>query len=422
MGRTARTANAVLGALDAALAAPVMYLGGLTVISWCASRRRSVVMQARAPITRFAVLVPAHDEETTIATMLSSMTSQDYPASLFTVHVVADNCSDRTAQIVRAHGAEAHVRDDLDDPGKGPALNWLVQRLVDRDEPFDAAVFIDADTTVAPGFLSALDRRFQGGSEAVQGYYSVREAFDSPPAALRFCALACRHYARPIGRNAIGGSCGLFGNGMAFRRDVVVDRQWTAHLVEDMEFQLELLLAGITVDFEPDAEVEAEMPHTFSASVTQHQRWERGRIEIVRTYLPRLLGRLARPAPARRAAVVDAALDMCVPPLSLLAAAVGASAGAGLLVAVAAPTRASRANALAGIAFVATISFHVAIALRMVRAPRQAYRALLQAPRLAAWKLFVVIRSASGRDGADWIRTRRNAETSPAAGVANGAA
>src|SRR5262249_20313785 len=155
------------------------------------------------------------------------------------------------------------------------------------------------------GFLAAMDRRFQAGAAAVQGYYGVRQAFDSTPSALRYCALACRHHARPLGRNAIGGSCGLFGNGMAFRRDVIETREWTDHLVEDMEFQLELLLAGVTVEYEPEAEVEAEMPTTFAASVTQHQRWETGRAQIARQYLPRLFQRLVKPGPARRVAVAD---------------------------------------------------------------------------------------------------------------------
>jgi hypothetical protein len=410
MDSAARLGKFGIGVFNIAIGVPVAYLGGLTAISWWVQRRPHLASTNLAPATRFAVLVPAHNEETTIATMLASMTSQSYPPSLFSVHVVADNCSDGTAAVAREHGAEAHERNEPDEPGKGPALNWLVRRLVEREELFDVAVFVDADTTVDRCFLAAIDRRIQRGAHAVQGYYGVRDAFESTPAALRYSALACRHHLRPVARNAIGGSCGLFGNGMAFRRDIIVNRDWTAHLVEDMEFQLELLLAGVTVDYEPAAKVEAEMPHTFAASETQHRRWETGRAQIVRAYLPRLLRRLHRPAEANRVAVADAAIDMCVPPLTVLATATAASAATGALLAVVAPSRTSRLHALVGVAFVATIAVHVTTALRMIDAPREAYRSLLQAPRLALWKVRMLGSSAVDRDRADWIRTRRNNE------------
>ncbi len=192
--------------------------------------------------------------------MVTSALTQHYPRPLFAVHVVADNCVDATAELANAAGATAHERFDPDDRGKGPALNWLVRRLIERGEVFDVAVFVDADTTLDREFLRVLDDRFRQGAVAVQGQYLVREAFTSPSTALRFCSLASRHHARPLARTAIGGSCGLFGNGMAFSRDIVSDRRWTSHLVEDMEFQLELLLTGIRVDYEPLARLEAEMP------------------------------------------------------------------------------------------------------------------------------------------------------------------
>jgi len=271
-------------------------------------------------------------------------------------------------------------------------------------------VFIDADTTVEADFLSVLDRRFQSGSVAVQGFYGVREAFESVPATLRYCALAARHHCRPLARTTIGGSCGLFGNGMAFSHELIVSRSWSAHLVEDLEFQLELLLEGIHVDYEPAARLEAEMPHTFEASVTQHQRWEVGRFDLIRRFVPSLLARVARPGDTGRVAAVDAATDLCVPPLSLLGATTAASAGAGAMLALVSPHRTR--PPLFGLAMLATVCIHVLASLSLVGAPRRAYRSLLHAPRLAVWKMSILLRSMLGKNS-EWIRTTRNAEGAP---------
>ena len=415
MKRVAGVVVGIAAAANATLAFPVGYLGLLTVVAIRTDRRgrnadgSSSAIERSQAHSRFVVLVPAHNEASTLPKMLAGMAAQNYPASQFSVHVVADNCTDDTASIARAGGAVVHERFNLDERGKGPALNWLIDRLVERCEPFDVAVFVDADTTAAPGFLAALDERFRLGAVAVQGHYGVREAFESTATTLRYCALACRHHLRPTARTALGGSCGLFGNGMAFARSLIVDRRWSGHLVEDMEFQLELLLDGVYVEYEPAAAVLAEMPHTLAASTTQHQRWEQGRRQIRSRFVPLLARRVVRPVGRRRrVAAVDALADMIVPPLSLLAAATGAAATLSAAAAVVAPTAFRRSNALFGAGLVVVVSVHVATALRLVHAPAAAYRALLQAPRLAAWKFMLMVRPA--RSDGEWIRTKRNAE------------
>ena len=110
----------------------------------------------------------------------------------------------------------------------------------------------------------------------MQAYYTVGNTDDSPATVLRTVALVLRHYVRPLGRTALGGSSGLFGNGMAFRAKVLTDGGGR-HLTEDMELRPQLLLYGTLVDFVLDATLRAEMPDTLHGSRTQHERWERGR-------------------------------------------------------------------------------------------------------------------------------------------------
>lgn len=400
----ARLVVVAISAINVSIAA---YLGLLTAVGAAPARRR----HRRTPTTRFAIFVPAHDEEAVIGDTLVSFRHLDYDATMYEVHVVADNCSDRTADVVRAAGWSVHERVAPDDPGKGPALNWLFDRVDSScDFDFDVVVVVDADTVVASGFLRAMDRAVGAGADVAQGFYSVREPESSPLASIRFAALACRHHLRALGRTRLGASCGLYGNGMAFRRDLLRVHRWSGHLVEDAEFQMELLLTdGIRVVYVPDALVEAEMPHTMAATTTQHERWEAGRADLARRYVPRLLGGLGR-ARGRRVAYLDAIADHAVPPFS----SVVAMQLAGLVMSAASSTvrsgrpRAGRAGRL-HVALVIVSIVHVMSGLRSVAAPSSVYAGLTRAPAMIVWKVRLWSRALTATD-VTWHRTRRNSE------------
>ena len=385
------------------------YLATLTLAAYARrARGRSAGRDPGPPRHRFAVVVPAHDEEGIIGSTIDSIVGQRYPSGLFSVHVVADNCSDSTAAIARGRGADVHERVDASAPGKGPALGWLVGRLSDRADQPDAIVIVDADTSMAPDFLLCVDAALTNEGSAWQAYYAVRDAELSPSTALRQAALALRHYVRPLGRSALGGSCGLFGNGMVFRTELLQGRQFSAHLTEDLEFQLDLLLAGELVGFMPDAVVEAEMPTTLAASRTQNERWELGRVQLARRYLPELARRAIRPGVVHRAAHIDAALDQLVPPLSVLAANTMLVASAVTMISGRRRSRLARSGV--ALAWVSTLAlgFHVLAGLRVARVPRATYVALLHAPRLIVWKVGLWLRVLLRPDEVTWTRTERN--------------
>ena len=398
---------AVFAAAGAALATITLYLDVLTLAAVVASwRSRHWTGPSRLDST-FAVLVPAHNEEQLIGETVSSLVGQDYPSSRFGVHVVADNCSDRTAELARAAGAEVHERHAPANPGKGPALEWLVAELAARGNVPDAYVVIDADTVADPGFLSAVDDALGSGADVVQGHYSVRNPSTSPVVAFRTAAMAVRTHLRPRGRMAIGGTAGLHGNGMAFRADLLHDRPMSAHLTEDVELQLDLLTVGGTkVRFAPDARVSAEMPVTLEAAEAQHRRWEGGRIDLARRYVPMLVRRSITGGPGGRVAYADAALDVVIPPISVVVAATAAWGVAS----AARSLPAGRVRRSTGVAVVllAGQALTVFSALGLVRAPRAVYRSLLGAPRLVAWKVGLWLRVIARPSEATWTRTTRN--------------
>jgi cellulose synthase/poly-beta-1,6-N-acetylglucosamine synthase-like glycosyltransferase len=386
---------ALLG-VEALLAVAVGYLLLLTLAACLAPRRTPP--RPSEPTHRFLILVPAHNEERLLPSLLANLRQIDYPRTLYDVHVVADNCADRTAELAREGGAIAHERFDNVQRGKGHALQWLMQRLWQSAEPHDAVLIIDADSVVSANFLTVMDARLARGERAIQAYYAVRDPEGSWSASLRSVALAALHYLRPLGRSLLGGSSGLKGNGMVFAADIVKAYQWSASLTEDIEYHMALILGGQRVTFAADAIVWAEMPSTLGAAQTQNVRWERGRQEMVRQYVPRLL----REAIVQRSYMLfDAAVEQIIPPFSLVAAASMAC----LLMAVA-------LQSLAGILVAAFLVLgqiiYILAGLLLSGASKKVYQALLYAPAFVVWKVWLYLRVLIGLDRKGWTRTARN--------------
>jgi cellulose synthase/poly-beta-1,6-N-acetylglucosamine synthase-like glycosyltransferase len=356
------------------------------------------------------ILVPAHNEELLIASTVASMRGLDYPEDLFRIHVVADNCTDATAEKARAAGAEVHVRFALDAKGKGPALQWLLQQLWSRDDPHDAVVIVDADSTLSANFLRVMDAKLAEGHRVVQGYYAVRDPDTSWNVGLRYAGFALRHYLKPLARTALGGSCGLYGNGMTFRSEILRDRPLTDHLTEDLELQLELLLSGVPVAFAPDAVVEAEMPTSLAGARSQQQRWEQGRVDLARRFLPALVRTPRVRRRHQRVAQLDAAVDQVIPPFSVVVAASVITGAIGLGLGRFRPSTAARLTVLLAAGIAAAQALYLFAGLRLVHAPRAVYRSLLCAPVLIVWKVVLWFQVLLRPTAATWVRTARNGE------------
>lgn len=405
----------LLLAAEIALAVPVAYLVVVTASALLAARRharalpadplaadpRAAVASARLP--RFAVLVPAHDEELLIGRLLESLDRLTYPRARRDVYVVADNCTDRTAAIARATGwAYVYERHDAERRGKGYALHDLLRRLAAAESLYDAYVVVDADAVVDARYLDHLAAAILRGARALQGQNTVLNTLDAPSTVLRWLALTLMNHVRPLGRNGLGASATLTGNGMCLTRALLLAHPWQAHgATEDYQYYLTLVQAGERVRYVPEAVVRSEMPTTFAQMRTQDVRWESRAPEQrrARAVWALLAGAVRQRDPVR----FEALFELIAPPLSPLVAAVLACAAAGAL--LRAPL------ALAGGALLALgVACYVGSALYLLRPPPAAYRALLHAPRFIAWKLWVLLalRRKSSRSGA-WVRTSRAA-------------
>ncbi len=395
----------LLFGLQAALAALVGYLGLLTVAALRASR--TTPRDQAAKPRRFIILIPAHNEETLLPQLLSNLSELDYARDDYAVHVIADNCTDRTAELARHAGAIVHERFHDTLKGKGYALQFALQAIWDANVPHDALVILDADSIISRNFLGVMSARLARGERVIQAYYAVRDPDQVWGVSLRYAALAVLHYLRPQGRMVLGGSAGLKGNGMVFAAEVLHRYPWSASLTEDIEYHMNLILNGERVTFAPDAVVWAEMPGSLRDSHTQNVRWERGRLEMIKQYVPQLL---AKSIEQRNFVLFDAAVEQLIPPFSVLAGTSVASLAASLLLSKT-PQSAScllhPASKFAGLTLLGQV-IYLLTGLALVRAPKKVWLALVYAPIFIVWKLWLYVRVALGLDKQGWVRTKRN--------------
>jgi exopolysaccharide biosynthesis WecB/TagA/CpsF family protein len=359
---------------------------------------------------RLAVLVPAHDEEALIARCVRSLQEQSYPRDLYDIVVIADNCSDDTALVAMAAGASLLVRDEPDSRGKGQALRWAMDRLLVERPNLDAFVVVDADSVAGPELLSALVARLEAGAEVAQAeYLSLPEGEVSARDELGSAALLLFHRVRFAGRAVLGLPCQLVGNGMLFSRAVLERHPWSAFTsAEDLEYSIDLRLAGVRPAFAADGGVRGPMPSGGRAARTQRLRWEGGRFHVARTRLPRLLRAIVTKG---RLDLVDAAIDLAVPPLGILAAALLVGAGTSAL--VAGLGCASMLLLTPWLVGLAALTLFVLVGLAAAGAPASMYRALVLAPGFVVRTLLTRLRLVRGLRATTWERTERPGDGAP---------
>jgi len=373
--------------------APCVYLAVLASVSLL-PRGRSPVRIRRS--MSLAVLVAAHDEEpalpSTIAALRAASGGEDA-----VVHVVADNCADRTADVARRAGACVHERHDPSRPGKAAALNWLAGKVLAEDRTSDAFVVIDADARPESGFFACLRRELDSGALVVQAANLVDVDRTAPLSLLRDLAFHLICELRPLAYQRLGLSAGLHGNGMCLVRPVLERYAWNERsVVEDGELHLRLVGDGIKVRFAPDAVVRSTMPVRFTEAYGQAVRWERGSFDHFREGL-RLIASGVR---THDVALVTAAYELAIPPLSFLFAAGLVSAGLGAALA-------DTGLVVIGVAAVLGCGVYVArgLALARLRSP-ELLRIGLWLPAYVLWKLGVVVRAALGSGRGRWAQAR----------------
>lgn len=382
-----------------ALALPAFIACGYLLLITLLPARK--VLPAAARSQKFDVIVPAHNEAAVIERTVKSLLAMDWPKENFRVLVAADNCSDHTAELAAQAGARVEVRSHQTERGKGYALSHMYA-ISQREGFANAVVVVDADTEVSPNLLAAFAARLPLGAQAIQARYGVLNPHASWRTELMTLALALFNSLRRRGRDALGVSAGLAGNGMCFTHQLLKDVPHQAFsIAEDLEYAIHLAYKDHRVWFADEAIVYGEMVSSEEASRSQRRRWEGGRFEMAKLHIGPLLKKFLR---ERSGVALDTALDLYTPPLAYLGLYVvlGLALALGLSALLMAPALSAWAFALC---FVLLLS-HILLGIPASGLGWSGLRALLRAPTYLLWKL----KSARPNEASgEWIRTEREA-------------
>lgn len=365
----------------------------------CAAMRRRPAPMPKVVRPRLAVLVPAHNESQGIRGTLDSVLPQLKQGDRLVV--IADNCSDDTAQVAAGSGAEVVERHDASRRGKGYALDFGVRHL-ERDPP-QQVVIVDADCEVTAGAIDRIARMSASTGRPVQALYLMK----SPQSAGAMAPIAefagvVKNLVRPLGFLRLGLPCQLMGSGMAFPWAAIRSAQLASgHIVEDMKMGVDFSRAGVPPLFCPEALVRSYFPGSEDGTRNQRTRWEHGHLGMIVGEAPRLLWEGVR---GNGSGLLALALDLCVPPLALLTltiiALLAVSAAHALLTLAIAPL------AMAG---VISLMFGAAVGLSWLRfgSGILPFGQLLLAFAYAFRKIPLYLKFVIGRQ-VEWVRSTRD--------------
>jgi len=322
-----------------------------------------------------------------------------YPAGRFGVVVVADNCTDRTAELARAAGAQCLERSDRALPGKPRALAWALTQLPIHES--DAVIIIDADTVVDPGFGTALADVAPIADRAFQAYFDVRNPGDTLLTRMATVLAAANYRFAYALKRTVGLNAPLMGNGMCLGTKVLAEHGWKAFTIaEDWELYALYTAQGVSIESLPAAHLYAQEARSLDQSSTQRRRWTAGKL----TVLGRHIGRLLTSRKIGLAQKLDSLAELTGPgPVVLFGLAIVAAAltlilrppgAAWLLIALAASVARQAAYAVAG--------------LSVQREPLRASLAFVFLPLYLVWRLGAAARALGQVGDKPWVRTARD--------------
>jgi cellulose synthase/poly-beta-1,6-N-acetylglucosamine synthase-like glycosyltransferase len=391
----------LLSAASAVLALPTTVFSLECLLGYADRSERHFV--ARPAGKRMTILVPAHDEEAGLPATLTALQQELAPEDQ--ILVVADNCSDRTAEVARSAGAKVVERFDQQRRGKGYAVTFGLDALA--ADPPDVVIIVDADCQLQKGSLALLTAAALESGRPVQADYTM-----TLPAGADFktrisvFAFRVRNRVRPRGLARLGGPCHLAGTGMAFPWAILrAAMPLGDDLAEDLMLAADLCLRGHYPLLLPQAIVESELAQSRSGQVVQRQRWEQGHLATLRRAVPRLLKSWLQGKDKRSLLM---ALDIGVPPLTLhvllLCLVLMAAGLLALLGGSVTPLSISLAQfLLLLLALGLTWSGHGRDVLPLAR--------LLTIPLYIAWKIPLYLHMLVFGGARSWVRTDRTAST-----------
>ncbi len=229
---------------------------------------------------KYAILIAARNEKYVIGNLLDSIKKQDYPSKLLTTFVVADNCTDNTAEIARNHGATCYERFDDEHKTKGFALQFLLEKI-EKDfgrMSFDGYFIFDADNLLNKNFITKMNDAFDSGEKIVTSYRNTKN-FDENWIASTYAlhwirSIRANHRARSVLRLATN----IQGTGFLFASEIVRDGWKYTFLTEDRALTADAVAQGYRISYQDEAEFFDEQPISLKIALRQRLRWSKGHL------------------------------------------------------------------------------------------------------------------------------------------------
>ncbi len=237
---------------------------------------------------KFAAVISARNERDVIGQLIKSIKQQNYPKDKLDVFVIADNCTDDTAQVAREAGAIVYERFNKKQVGKGYALDWLFDIIAKdhKDAGYEGYMIFDADNILDVNYVSEMNKVFDNGYDVLTSYRNSKN-FDSNwiSSAYSLWFLREAKYLNNA-RMQLGTSCAISGTGFLVSADVInKNGGWIHHLLtEDIEFTCDSVIHGVKIGYASKAVLYDEQPTKFGQSYTQRMRWAKGFYQVFKNY------------------------------------------------------------------------------------------------------------------------------------------
>ena len=254
------------------------------LVTW---RRGMVKLPEAKKQHRYAFFIAAHNEESVIANLVQSIKDQDYPAELIDTFVVADACTDNTAEEARRAGAIVYERNDLARKGKSWVLDYGFDRIMEEyPGKYEAFFVFDADNLLSKSYVTEMNKVFDQGYLVSTSYRNSKN-FDSSWVSSAYATWFLRE-AKFLNNSRMlcGTGCAISGSGwMVSARIIQGMHGWDFHtLTEDIQFSTFCAANGIRIAYSP-AEFYDEQPIDFKSSWTQRMRWTKGFYQVFFSYV-----------------------------------------------------------------------------------------------------------------------------------------
>jgi cellulose synthase/poly-beta-1,6-N-acetylglucosamine synthase-like glycosyltransferase len=354
--------------------------------------KRAITTAPAAALPRLAVVMPAHNEAGVIAACIKNLQAALNQTSGCDLIVIADNCSDNTALAAETAGARVLVRHNLEQRGKGYALDYAFSQLLTED--YDGFMVIDADSRVDEQIFAEFQRAIAQGNAALQCRYRIANPESSLRARLLRIAWLAFNDLRLSGRERLNVSVGILGNGFALSRRVLEAVPYEAgSIAEDMEYHLRLVKAGYQVHFLDSVCVYADAPNQGANAAVQRTRWEGGRFRLIFEHVPPLMSDVCH----RQWNLLEPLAELLLLPLAFHVLL--------LLLTLLLPFAVLQLYALTALLLVVA---HVLIAIRLGGGGFNDFKALASVPFYILWKLSLLPKLwRNAHQNAAWQRTER---------------